>query len=224
MTWSQTMLRLTFVTVATFFLAGIVLTAPVEASDKHGSGAEAPKNLSFEAVRGADGKIKLKLRAEDLSNAAEMMQKKNVGVEERNDLGEIKGTNYETLTGKKFTFPEIPEWYIAIDPKGKLNAVYGVPRGESLTSEIMMKAPVGTKFLKQDSSQFAEYLSANLRSGAIKLVRDTLTEMANGAVDQVCSFKARPTKFSMDTEVEVSLGVGGKVAFSMEWDTRDLCK
>lgn len=175
---------------------------------------KAPNHLEFKAIRNKSGQIELKISPDNMSKAAEWMSQSPNSTPSK----------FEILSGKKFSFIEVPNWYVTISPEGKIGTIFGLTEGRQLQGDIINKIPPGYKILKQDSAQFASYVSATLQSGAVQLVKDTLTKMANEAVTQVCSFKVKPSKFSMDAEVEVSLGVGGKIKFGMEWQTSDICR
>lgn len=158
--------------------------------------------LMYEAVRDDSGKFILKPIGSDYDKDAERAPTALLKLKERG------------------------EWYVIQDAKGGVEAIYGVGQGANLHPDVLGYAAAGTKITKTDFPQMMK-LTGLFGTGTketIARVKGTLTEMVNAAVDQVCDFRARPTEFSIDAEVKVSVGIGGSVKLGMVWDTKDLCE
>lgn len=121
----------------------------------------------------------------------------------------------------------LDEWYVARDPAGKVLAVSGTYTGGPVPVGIIERAPAGTELIKTDSGGVVDYLAsagANAFAGDLsQLVTDALGQMVVKAQEQVCGWTFKPQTFSMKATISVSLGLGGELEFSTDWETEKLC-
>jgi len=121
----------------------------------------------------------------------------------------------------------LDHWFVVRDKTGALDAIYGLGATTRVPSDILATLPSGSTITKTDYKGMISssgWLVTVGNQTATEAIKEALTQMVNAAVDQVCAFRARPTEFSMNAEVKISIGVGGAIKMGMVWKTQDLCK
>lgn len=196
------------VSLQLFLLVG---TAAAQDDAKDDAESTAPPEMSLEAVPDAEGNVTLRPKIEDRIEPTLEPYGKT----------EMPQANGFTDFARDAT---IQDWFLVRDPQGVVQALYGIDPGAEAAKRLDILEGLGEgSVVEKVSSEDLFAAGFFTEVDAVETIRGTLTAMVNAAVAQVCSFDSRPTQFTMDTSVNVSLGVGGEVKFSMTWDTQELC-
>ncbi len=111
------------------------------------------------------------------------------------------------------------DWYMTIDPNGRIHGIYTVPRNTSLPSTTLRGLGEGYGILKVNprSSFFKVFPTKHQLASQIA----TFSEAARSSV---CAQKQRPETLSANMDVKPGWSASGRIQFSATWNVADLCK
>ncbi len=119
------------------------------------------------------------------------------------------------------------DWYVSENPKGEIDGLWAGELKGTPPDQYWSNVPEGTTFTPVELSDLLKtgWLLGvdDTKEDVIKRVEDTLSSAVETAQAQICNFSVLPTTVTLNAEVKVSIGVGGAIGLSMQWNTKELC-
>lgn len=133
------------------------------------------------------------------------------------DEGAVR--HFESFSAEAMALMESQDWYAGYSTEGELNALYTLPRGESLGWDVLSGKEVGEGIQKIEPAIFG---LTNLFPDDDELIRQ-LDQFVTTAVRGFCGFEARPTEFESEVDISPGWGAAGKIKFKGKWVSSDVC-
>ena len=110
------------------------------------------------------------------------------------------------------------DWYAVQSDSGATTALYSWPSGAQPSANLLADMKAGQTVTKVDNPWWVGQIL--LSKEQLTSILETLMSNARAAV---CAMSGRPTTFGTEVDISAGVGIEGRIAFNVQWDTDKLC-
>lgn len=191
--------------VVVVIAVGLLIASPVSA--QHLGQTDLPV-LRYEVQPSSDGDFDLIPIPED--NSVDDIIPPTVEIEE-SEIIELLGN----ASIREIDILEDQPWYVHVTGDGQFLGYYTIPRSGALPAAII---ETGDRLQRiEPPSVLRRVLPSGEQVRAIvQMLQETVREA-------VCDMPARPERFGSEVDISAGIGITGRIAFNVEWETASLC-
>ncbi len=198
----------------TILAAGLILmTAATDAQQVH-QADEPVLRYEVQPLPGGDFNIVPlpPTNGEDGTNVAPMPDRPNAVVQPDD---EWPMTVWQEWDAKYADMLKDQAWYARVSADGEVVDWYVLPEGETIPAANLQP---GESVVRVSAPDWVTRIAPS--GPQIRAIVEMLQQNVREAI---CNMTDRPARFGSEVDVSAGIGISGRIAFSVEWETAELC-